>query len=88
MAKNSGILQTRMDQRGYQFSISEMSVTDSKSGKSRRKKWCHLSSFHVLFLSYGPSILKKVHFWQFCADLSKKYKSINAIYIYASERSH
>ena len=31
---------------------------------------------------------KKVHFLQFCADLSKKSKSIKAIYIYASERSH
>ena len=30
---------------------------------------------------------KKVHFLQFCADLSKKSKSIKAIYIYASERS-
>ena len=29
----------------------------------------------------------KVHFLQFCADLSKKSKSIKAIYIYASERS-
>ena len=30
---------------------------------------------------------KKVHFLQFCADLSKKSKSIKAICIYASERS-
>ena len=30
---------------------------------------------------------KKVHFWQFCADLSKKFKSIKASYIDASERS-
>ena len=30
---------------------------------------------------------KKVHFLQFCADLSKKSKSIKVIYIYASERS-
>ena len=30
---------------------------------------------------------KKVHFLQFCADLSKKCKSIKDIYIYASERS-
>ena len=29
---------------------------------------------------------KKVHFWQFFADLSRKSKSIKAIYIYASER--
>ena len=30
---------------------------------------------------------KKVHFLQFCTDLSKKFKSIKAIYIYASETS-
>ena len=30
---------------------------------------------------------KKVHFLQFCADLSKISKSIKAIYINASERS-
>ena len=30
---------------------------------------------------------KKVNFLQFCADLSKKSKSIKAIYIHASERS-
>ena len=33
-------------------------------------------------------LFKKVHFLQFCADLSKKSKSVKAIYIYASERSH
>ena len=31
---------------------------------------------------------KKVNFSQFCADLSKKSKSVEAIYIYASESSH
>ena len=30
---------------------------------------------------------KKVYLLQFCADLSKKSKSIKVIYIYASERS-
>ena len=30
---------------------------------------------------------KKMHFLQLCADLSKKSKSIKAIYIYASKRS-
>ena len=30
---------------------------------------------------------KKVRFLQFCADLSKKSRSIKAIYIYAFERS-
>ena len=31
---------------------------------------------------------KKVHFMQFCADLSKKSRSVKTIYTYASERSH
>ena len=30
---------------------------------------------------------EKVHFLQFCADISKKCKSIKEIYIYVSERS-
>ena len=30
---------------------------------------------------------KKVHILQFCADLSKKSRSIKAIYIYVSGRS-
>ena len=30
---------------------------------------------------------KKVYFLQFCADFTKKSKSIKAIYIYAPERS-
>ena len=29
---------------------------------------------------------KIVHFWQICADLSKKSKSIKAIYLYPYER--
>ena len=41
----------------------------------------------VPMFPYGPSIVKKLHFLQFCADLSKKSKSIKPIYIYASERS-
>ena len=31
---------------------------------------------------------KKVHVLQFCADLSKKSKSVEAIYIYASKSFH
>ena len=31
---------------------------------------------------------KKVHFLQFCADLSQKPKSVKAIYIYGSESSY
>ena len=31
---------------------------------------------------------KKVRFWYFFADLSKKHESVKATYIYASEGSH
>ena len=34
-----------------------------------------------------PKLSKKVYFLQFCADFSKKSKSIKATNIYASERS-
>ena len=34
-----------------------------------------------------PKLSKKVNFLQFCADLSKKCRSIKAIYTYASGRS-
>ena len=49
------------------------------------KKWSHLSSFHVSFLSYGPKLPKKLYFLEFCADLSKKSMSVKAFYIYSSE---
>ena len=39
-----------------------------------------------IFCSWKLS--KKGHFLQFCVDLSNKSKSVKAIYIYASERSH
>ena len=46
------------------------------------KKWGHLSSFHV-----SKNVLKKAQFFQFCADFSRKSRSIIAIYIYASGSS-
>ena len=52
------------------------------------KIWGHMSSFHASFLSYGLKLSKKVHFLQFCADLSQKPKSVKAIYIYGSESSY
>ena len=52
------------------------------------KKWGHLSSFHVPFLRVmALKLSKKVHFLRFCANPSKKSKSIKALSIYASERS-
>ena len=48
----------------------------------------------ICLVSMSPSsvmvlkLSKKVHFLQFCADLSQKPKSVKAIYIYASECSY
>ena len=33
-------------------------------------------------------LLKIVHFWQICASLNKKSKSIKTIHLYPSERPH
>ena len=52
-----------------------------------KKKWGHLSDFHVSFLIYGPYIVKNCPFLQFFADVSKKSKAVIAIYVYASESS-
>ena len=43
-----------------------------------------------MFLSWLMvcKLSKKVHFLQFCGNLSKNYKSAEAIYMYASESSH
>ena len=69
------------------FSNTKMNVTNIDSGKSRWKNGviCLASMFpsEVMVLKLS----KKVHFLEFCADLSKKSKSVKAIYIYASERS-
>ena len=43
------------------------------------KKWGHLCSFHIHFLSYDPQIVEKRAFFQFCADLAKKSKYVKAI---------
>ena len=59
-----------------------------ESGKSKWKNGviCLVSMFPSWVIVCTLS--KKVHFLQFCADLSKKSKTVKAIYIYASESSH
>ena len=47
---------------------------------------CLVSMFPTWVMVYKLS--KKVHLLQFCVKLSKKSKSVEAIYIYASESSH
>ena len=52
------------------------------------KKWGHLSSFMFPSWVMVLKLSKKVHILNFCANLSKKPESVEAIYIYASESSH
>ena len=59
-----------------------------------RSEKLHGKNGVIYLVSMFPSwvmvlkLSKKVYFLQFCADLSKKSKSVKAIYIYASESSH
>ena len=83
-----------MDQRGDHmkmnfeyFQIQKWILQTVRSEKVDEKNGviCLVSMFPSWVMVLKLS--KKVHFLQFCADLSKKSKSIKAIYIYASERS-
>ena len=49
------------------------------------EKMGHLSSFLVPCLVIVDKLFKKVHFWQFCAELSKKFSSVKAVHICISE---
>ena len=95
MAKNWGILQTRIDQRGDTswkwilgiFKLRNEYYKTVRSEKVDRKSGviCLVPMFPSWVMVFKLS--KKVHFLQFCADSRKKSKSIKAIYIYVSERS-
>ena len=61
--KDEGALENEF----WVFSNSEMNVTKSYSGNIRWKKWGHLSSFHVSFLSY----LKKCIFYNLVLTSAK-----------------
>ena len=83
-----------MDQRGDHmkmnfgyFHIQKWILQTIRSGKVDWKNGviCLVPMFPSWVMVLKSS--KKVHFLQFCAVLSKKSKSVKAIYIYASERS-
>ena len=69
------------------FSNSEMNITTARLEKGRRENRviCLVSMFPSWVMVLELS--KKVRFLQFCADLSKKSRSIKAIYINVSGRS-
>ena len=95
LVQNLGISQTWMDQRGRHMKINfdyfqiqnwmlqtvRAEEVDEKSGVI-----CLVSIFPSCVMVFTLS--KKVNLFQFCADLSKKPKSVKASYIYASESSH
>ena len=83
-----------MDQRGDHmkmnfeyFQIQKWILQTVRSEKVDEKNGviCLVSMFPSWVMVLKLS--KKVHFLQFCADLSKKSKSVKAIYIYVTETS-
>ena len=92
-AQNWGILHIRMNQKvdhmkmnlDY-FQIQKWMLRTVRVEKLDEKNGviCLLSTFWVMALKCS----KNLHFMQFCADLSKKRKSLKAISKYASQQSH
>ena len=93
--QNSGNLQTRMDQRGNpmktNFNIFQIQKWISQTVRAQK---VDEKNGVICLVSFFPSwvmVLKSpniVHFLQICADLSKKSKSIKAIYLYPSKRPY
>ena len=89
LQKNSGILKTRMDQRGDPmkinfdiFQIQKLISQTIRGQKVDEINWVicliFMSPSWVLVLKFA----KIVHFLQICADLCKKPRSIKVIYLY------
>ena len=95
MGENWGILQTKMDQRVphenefWIFSNSENEYCNIRVRSEKEDEKNGVICLASMFFSWVMvlKLSKKVHFLQFCADLSKKSRSIKAIYIYVSGRS-
>ena len=90
--QNSGILQTRPNQRGQpmktNFDIFQIQKWISQ--KVRAQKVDEKNRVIFLFPSWVMALKlpKIVYFLKICAHLSKKSKSIKAIYLYPSEIPH
>ena len=88
----SGIFQTRMNLRGdpmkMNFNNFQIPKRISKTFRARKvdeknRVTCLVSFFPSWFMVLKlPQI---VHFWQICAELSRKSKFIKTIYLYPSE---
>ena len=69
------------------FQIQKWMLQTVRSEKADRKNGVTCLVPMSPFWGMVLKLSKKVHLLEFCADHSKKSKSIKAIYIYASERS-
>ena len=93
--QNSGILQTRMDQRGdpVRMNFDNFQIQKWMSQTVRAQKVDEKNGA-ICLVSFFPSwvmvlkLPKIEHFLQICTDLSKISKSIKAIYLYPSERPY
>ena len=93
--QNSGILHTKMDQKEVPiktnsdiFQIQKWIPQTIRAQKVEGKNGviCLVSFFPPWVMAL--KLTKIVHFLQICTDLSKRFKSIKAIYLYPSERLH
>ena len=85
--QNSGILQTRMNQRGipWKWILTILKYKNGCHKLSSRSRWKNGVIYLVSFLPSWVMVLKLpkiVHFLQSCADLSQKSKFLKAIYSY------
>ena len=92
--RNLGILKTTIDLRGdpieMNFDIFQMRnwIPQTVRAQKADEKRGHLSNVIFSFCVMVLKLARIVHFLQLCADLSKKCKSIKAIYLYPSKRPH
>ena len=86
-AKNCGLLQTRIDQRGTTWKsiltiFKYKSECCKHSRKTRWKKEVICLVFKIPSWVMALNLSRKVHLLQFCTDFSKKPKTVKAIYIF------
>ena len=89
LQKNSGILKTRMDQRGDPmktdfdiFQIQKLISQTTRAQKVEEINWVICLIFMSPSWVIALKLAKIVHFLQICADLCKKPRSIKVIYLY------
>ena len=79
-SKSRGFLQTGMDHMNMNFEYFQIEKWMLKTARAERvdeKKWIHLFSLHVPFLTYGPEIVLKK--WAFCSLMLKSARHLNVL---------